>query len=459
MPSSGIRASIFNAESQKIMAENTEIRNWYLNLYKDFENRLNGEKSQPVHKLRKAAIEKFAEIDFPNLHQEDWRFTDVSPILGHTFAYASKNAAGTISAGQLSPFLFEGMKSHRIVFVNGFYSRELSKKLPLPKGAEIGSLAEAMKEDDEPISELIARRLDPGTDAFTALNTAFTLDGAYINLRDGTALEDPVHFIFISTGDEKSIAQPRNLIVAGKNSQVRFIEHYIALQQGIYFTNSVTEIEAGANASVDGLKIQSENSESYHVSTTSAFVGNDANYESHAVSNGAKIYRQNINVTLGGEGGNTSLEGLYLTAGEQLSDTHSMIDHAAPNCTSGEHYKGILDDKSRAVFNGKILVRQGAQKTNSYQENRNILLSNEAKVDTKPQLEIFADDVKCSHGATVGQLSRESMFYLRSRGIGEEHAKLILIYAFASDVLRSIKQDKVREELEHVLSTRFLKGI
>ena len=441
------------------MAENTEIRNWYLNLYRDFENRLNGEKVRPVHKLRKAAIEKFAEIDFPNLHQEDWRFTDIGPILGHTFAYAAKKAAGNIPAGRLSPFLFGGMRSHTIVFVNGFYSRELSKELPLPEGAVVGSLAEAMKEDDGSISELITKRLDSGTDAFTALNTAFTLDGAYINLPDGAVVEEPVHFLFISTGDGMFISQPRNLIVTGKNSQVRFIEHYIGLRPGVYFTNSVTEIEAGRNASVDGLKIQAENGESYHVATTAAFVGNDANYESHAISNGAKIYRHNINVTLGGEGGNTSLEGLYLTAGEQLSDTHSMIDHAAPNCTSGEHYKGILDGKSRAVFNGKILVRQGAQKTNSYQENRNILLSNEAKVDTKPQLEIFADDVKCSHGATVGQLSKESMFYLRSRGVGEEQAKLILIYAFASDVLKGIKQDAVREELEHLLSTRFLKGI
>ena len=442
-----------------MMAENTEIRNWYLNLYKDFENRLNGEKSRPVHKLRRAAIEKFAEIDFPDLHQEDWRFTDISPILGHTFAYAAKKATGSIRADELSPFLFGGMRGHTVVFVNGFYSRELSKPLPLPKGVVVGSLAEAMKEDDGSIGEQIAKRLDPGTDAFTALNTAFTVDGAYINLPDGAVVEDPVHFLFITTGDERLISQPRNLVVAGKNSQVRFIEHYIGLQPGVYFTNSVTEIEAGRNATVDGLKIQEENRESYHVATTAAFVENDANYKSHAVSNGAKIYRHNINVILGGEGGNTSLEGLYLTAGEQLSDTHSMIDHAAANCTSGEHYKGILDDKSRAVFNGKILVRQGAQKTNSYQENRNILLSNEAKVDTKPQLEIFADDVKCSHGATVGQLSKESMFYLRSRGVGEEQAKLILIYAFANDVLKSIKQDKVREELEHILSVRFLKGI
>lgn len=186
-------------------------------------------------------------------------------------------------------------------------------------------------------------------------------------------------------------------------------------------------------------------------------MGSNSNYESHAVSVGANIYRHDLNVILNGEGGNAELDGLYLTSGEQLSDTHSMIDHAAPHCHSHENYKGILDGRSRGVFNGKIMVRKGAQQTNSYQENRNIILSNDAKVDTKPQLEIFADDVKCSHGATVGQLNKESLFYLRSRGIGEEQAKLILLYAFADDILRGIKIEKIRNSLEALLSKRFLK--
>lgn len=440
------------------MAETSEIRNWYLNLFKDFEDRLNGEKSRPVHKLRKAAIDKFAELDFPDRHQEDWRFTDITPILNHTFSYAAQKNTG-VKSRALSPFLFGKMRSHLVTFVNGFYSPELSSSLPAPDGVVIGSLAEAMKSDDGAIGEYISKRLDAGSDAFTALNTAFTLDGAYINVPAGAVIEEPVHFLFISAGDGQFISQPRNLVIAGENSQVRFIEHYVSLHSGVYFTNAVTEIDAGPNAFVDGVKIQEENPEAYHVATTAASVQANGNYDSHAVSNGGRIYRHNINVTLDGEGGNNTLEGLYLTLGEQLSDTHSMIDHAAPNCTSGEHYKGILDDSSRAVFNGKIMVRPGAQKTNSYQENRNILLSDAARVDTKPQLEIFADDVKCSHGATVGQLDKESMFYLRSRGIGKERAKQILIYAFANDVLKNIRQDEVRQKLEQVLSTRFLKGM
>lgn len=441
------------------MSETSEIRNWYLSLFKDFENRLNGEKSKPVHMLRKEAIDKFAGLEFPDLHQEDWRFTDISPILKHTFSYAAGREDSVPFSKDISRFLFGRMRSHRLVFVNGFHSQKLSASVPLPSGTIAGSLAKAMKNDDGRIGEHLSKYLDSGADAFTALNTAFTLDGAYINIPDGTVIEEPVHVLFLSTGDEKTISQPRNLVVAGNNSQVRVIEHYASLRSGVYFTNSVTEVVLGHNAIVDTVKLQSENTEAYHVATTVASVEADGNYESHAVSDGARIYRHNVNVALKGEGGNTTLDGLYLTAGDQLSDTHSMIDHAAPHCTSGEHYKGILDGKSRAVFNGKIMVRQGAQKTNSYQENRNILLSNEAKVDTKPQLEIFADDVKCSHGATVGQLSKESMFYLRSRGIGEEQSKMILIYAFASDVLKNIREDEVRNELEGILSTRFLRGV
>ncbi len=441
------------------MTETSEIRNWYLSLFRDFENRLNGEKSRPVHKIRRAAIDKFAELDFPNLHQEDWRFTDISPILKHTFSYAAGKESPTPSPKDISRFLFGGMRAHTMVFVNGFHSAALSKSLPLQKGVVIAGLAEAMKSDEGQISGHISKYLDAGADAFTALNTAFTLDGAYINVPDGVVVEDPVHILFLSTGDAQTISQPRNLIITGSNSQVRIVEHYASLRSGVYFTNSVTEVKVGKNSFVDAVKVQAENIESYHVATTVASIDADGNYASHALSNGSKIYRHNVNVTLEGEGGNTTLEGLYLTAGDQLSDTHSMIDHASPHCTSGEHYKGILDGRSRAVFNGKIMVRKDAQKTNSYQENRNIILSNEAKVDTKPQLEIFADDVKCSHGATVGQLSKESMFYLRSRGIGEEQARMILIYAFANDVLKNIKEDAVRTELEGVLASRFLMGV
>jgi Fe-S cluster assembly protein SufD len=441
------------------MADNTQIKNWYLALFKDFENSLNGEKSSQFHKVRKEAIGKFAELDFPDLHQEDWRFTDISPILKYNFNYPNKSYQLSPISNQLSAFLFDGMESHLAVFVNGFYSTGLSKILPLPDGTLIGSLAEAMKSGNHGTqTENLELKTQNIGNIFSALNTAFAVDGAYIYIPENVIVEKPIHLLFISHGKGKTISQPKNLFIAGRNSRAKIIEHYVSTDDEVYFTNAVTEAYLGENSNVETVKIQSENMNSYHVSTTEVSLESNANYESQAVSLGANIYRHNLNVRLNGEGGNAALDGLYLTSGDQLSDTHSLIDHAAPHCTSHENYKGLLDGKSRGVFNGKIMVRKGAQQTNSYQENRNIILSNEAKVDTKPQLEIFADDVKCSHGATVGQLSKESMFYLRSRGIGEEQAKMILIYAFANDVLKNIKIEEIRNALETILSNRFLRG-
>ncbi len=440
------------------MADNTQIRDWYLSLFRDFENQMNGEKSSSFHKARKEAIDKFAETDFPNTHQEDWRFTDISPILKHTFSHADRNTAPAPARNEISRFLFDGMESHLVVFVNGFYSEGLSALHSLPEGVVIGSLAEVLKKGNETSREHILSSASAGDNAFTALNLAFASDGAYVYLPDGAEVEKPVHLLFISGGEGEYFSHPRNVIIAGRNSRVRVIEHYVSLNGNTYFTNAVTEIRAGENSSVGTVKIQSDGIDAYHISTTEAFLDRNADYLSHGLSFGANIYRHSLNVALNGEGSNATLEGLYLLSGNQLSDTHSMIDHVSPHCTSQEHYKGILDGHSHGVFNGKIMVRKDAQQTNSYQENRNIILSNEAKVDTKPQLEIFADDVKCSHGATVGQLNNESMFYLRSRGISEEQAKLMLIYAFASDVLKDIKEEAIRDRLEKVLSERLLAG-
>lgn len=438
------------------MADNTQIKNWYLSLFKDFENHLNGEKSSPFHELRKAGIEKFAGLDFPDLHQEEWRFTDVSPILKHNFAYPGKEILP--SKADVSKFIFAGLESYTVVFVNGFYSQELSSPFEFPDGTLIGNLSAAMRQDDDGIQKYISKLSSDNINVFTALNTAFTKDGAYIYIPDGVVVDKPVHLIFVSHGEGKTISQPRNLIIASRNSQAKIIEQYVSTSNGVYFTNAVTSLYLGENSNIETIKVQAESMNAFHIATTEISLDSNANCESQAISLGANIYRHDLNATLNGEGGNATLEGLYLTSGDQLSDTHSLIDHAAPHCTSHENYKGILDGKSRGVFNGRIMVRKGAQRTNSYQENRNIILSNEAKVDTKPQLEIFADDVKCSHGATVGQLNKESIFYLRSRGIGEKQAKLILIYAFANDVLKNIKIEEIRNSLETVLSNRFLRG-
>jgi Fe-S cluster assembly protein SufD len=288
------------------------------------------------------------------------------------------------------------------------------------------------------------------------LSTAYIKDGAFIFVPDGKIIKDAFHILLLTTsGDDKILTQPRNLFVAGKNSQVTIIEHYSSLYEDIYFTNAVTEIYADESAVVDHIKLQEESKKSFHIGRMEVDQERASNFSSHSISFGADLSRNDFNTRFKDEGGESTLNGLFLIEGTQLFDVHTMIDHAKPHCNSHEHYKGILDDKSRGVFNGKVMVRKDAQKTNAFQENNNIILSDDALINTKPQLEIFADDVKCSHGATIGQLDKDSMFYLKSRGISEETARTILIHAFAIDVIQSIKVQPIKDYVEEILSKRF----
>ncbi|MCW8810645.1 MAG: Fe-S cluster assembly protein SufD, partial [Ignavibacteriaceae bacterium] len=291
---------------------------------------------------------------------------------------------------------------------------------------------------------------------FTALSTAYTEDGAFILVPTGKIVEEPIHIIFITTeGNEKILTQPRNLFVAEKSSQVTIIEHYVGNEENIYFTNAVTEIVADENAIVDHIKLQEESKKAFHIARMEVDQERNSNFSSHLISTGADLSRNEFNAKFNDEGGECKLNGLFMVDGTQLFDAHTLMDHANPHCNSHEHYKGILDDKSRGVFNGKVIVRQDAQKTTAFQENNNILLSDEALVNTKPQLEIFADDVKCSHGATIGQMDDEAKFYLKSRGIGEEVSNGILLHAFASDVVTSIKIESIRNYIEEIITKKF----
>ena len=282
------------------------------------------------------------------------------------------------------------------------------------------------------------------------------MDGAFVYVPNGKIVENPIHIIFITTASEdKIITQPRNLFVASENSQVTIIEHFVSENDDIHFTNTVTEIVVEDNAVVDHYKLQEESKNAFHIASVEIDQERSSNFTSHSISTGGAITRNDINARFNGDGGECTLNGLFLLEDKQLFDAHTLIDHANPLCNSHEHYKGILDDSSRGVFNGKVLVRQDAQKTNAFQQNNNILLSNNALVNTKPQLEIFADDVKCSHGATIGQIDEDARFYLKSRGIGEEAANAILMHAFASDVIKSMKIKSVRNYLEDILSKRF----
>ncbi len=436
------------------MENKIDIKNYYLNQFNEFEKSLNGEKSSDFHKIRKDAISKFAELTFPTQKDEEWKYTNISSLQKHNFSPAAAKA--NVSSDTINKFLFDKMEHSLLVFVNGNYSLELSKLIDIPKGVVIGSLAEALKNNNPVVKKHLGKYAENENYFFTTLSSAFTKDGAFIYVPDGKVVGDPIHIIFITkSGSEKILTQPRNLFVAGKNSQVTIIEHYVSDEDCIYFTNSVTEIVADENAIVDHIKLQEESNNAFHIARMEVDQERSSNFSSHLISHGAEISRNDFNAKFNDEGSECMLNGLFMIGDEQLFDAHTMIDHAKPHCNSHEHYKGILQDRSKGVFNGKVMVRRDAQKTNAFQQNNTILLSDDAVMNTKPQLEIFADDVKCSHGATIGKLNDEAKFYLMSRGIGEDAATAILIHAFASDVITSIKITALRDYLEEIITKRF----
>jgi Fe-S cluster assembly protein SufD len=411
-----------------------DFKEWFVKNFETFEDNLNGEKTPELHRIRKEALQNFNDLSLPTLKDEEWRYTNISPLLKFNFTLPSDDLK--ISDELVNKFLFAKMDSNILIFINGKFSEENSILLNLPEGTLAGSISDAIKNNPEIIEKHFGKYASYNNQIFTALSTAYTMDGAFVYVPEGKIVENPIHIIFITTASEnKIITQPRSLFVASENSQVTIIEHFVSENDDIYFTNAVTEIVAENNAVVDHYKLQEESVNAFHT--------------------GGVITRNDINARFNGEGGECTLNGLFLLEDKQLFDAHTLIDHANPLCNSHEHYKGILDDSSRGVFNGKVLVRQDAQKTNAFQQNNNILLSNNALVNTKPQLEIFADDVKCSHGATIGQIDEEARFYLKSRGIGEEAANAILMHAFASDVIKSMKLESVRNYIEDILSKRF----
>jgi Fe-S cluster assembly protein SufD len=436
------------------MDKTIDIKDWYISNFGEFEKRLNGGKESSIHQKRKDALSNFSRLDFPTIKDEEWKYTSIAPLLKHNFVpnYEKKD----VSKEFIKSLLFDEMEHSLIVFINGRYSAEHSDLLNLSKGVIVGSIADEIKNQNEILLKHFGKYADYGNHIFTALSTAYTDDGAFVYVPAEKIIEDPIHIIFITnSAEEKILTQPRNLFIAGKNSQVTIIEHYFGNDGEIYFTNSVTEIVAEENAIVDHIKLQEESKKAFHIARMEVDQERSSNFSSHLISTGADLTRNDFNAKFNDEGGECTLNGLYMIDGTQLFDAHTLMDHAKPHCNSHEHYKGILDDKSRGVFNGKIIVRQDAQKTNAFQENNSILLSDEALVNTKPQLEIFADDVKCSHGATIGQMDDDAKFYLKSRGIGEEASNSILLHAFASDVITSIKIESIRNYIEKIISDKF----
>jgi Fe-S cluster assembly protein SufD len=436
------------------MDKTIEIKDGYVSNFGEFEKRLNGGRDNSIHQIRKDALSNFSRLEFPTIKDEEWKYTSIASLLKHNFVPSYENK--DVSTQFIKSKLFDEMEHSLIVFVNGRYAPAHTDLLNLPKGIIVGSIANEIKNKNEVLHKYFGKYADHQNHIFTALSTAFTEDGAFIYVPAGKIIEEPIHIIFVTTsGNQKILTQPRNLFVAEKNSQVTIIEHYISDAESIYFTNAVTEIVAEENAIVDHIKLQEESKKAFHIARMEVDQERNSNFSSHLISTGADLTRNEFNARFNDEGGDCTLNGLYMIDGTQVFDAHTLMDHAKPHCNSHEHYKGILDGKSRGVFNGKVIVRQDAQKTNAFQENNNILLSDEALVNTKPQLEIFADDVKCSHGATIGQMDEDAKFYLKSRGIGEEASKGILLHAFASDVVTSIKIESVRNYIERIITEKF----
>jgi Fe-S cluster assembly protein SufD len=401
--------------------------------------------------LRQAAMARFAELGFPTTHDEEWKYTNVAPIARIPFQPAQRLATAA-AAEALAAATIPALACTQLVFVNGHYVPELSAQHGFSQGVEVGSLALAFASRPSWLETHLARYANVENQAFVALNTAFMQDGACVYIPRGRMVEVPIHLVFISLPQgEATVSHPRNLLVLDDNTQASVIESYIGLGTDVYLTNAVTEFVLGENAKAEHCKLQWESSSAFHIATMQVQQARSSTFVSHAIAQGGALARHDINVVLNGAGGENTLNGLFMATDQQHIDNQTRIDHVMPHCTSREFYKGILAGKSRGVFNGKIVVHKDAQQTDARQTNKNLLLSQDASIDTKPQLEIFNNDVKCAHGSTIGRLDENSLFYLRTRGLDEENARSLLTYAFASELVNRISLEPLRTKLNDLV--------
>lgn len=408
-----------------------------------------------LRRAREEALARFADAGFPTTRQEDWKYTSLAAFEKQTFVQAAESFA---TLAQVTPWLLGGpasggdsLRAHRLVFVNGRHAPALSRILALPSRALVKSLGEVLAQSPELAEPWLTSDATPGP--FPDLNAAFLSDGAFVHLGEGVAIEEPIHLLYLSTQAGLAV-HPRNVIVAEAGAQATVVEQYVGIAEGAGFTNAVTRIVAGRGARIEHCKLQQENPQAFHVAAIRSTQSTGSGFISHSLSLGAALARNEISTRFDGEHCETTLNGLYVVDGRRHVDHHTRVDHAQPHGTSREFYRGILDGNARGVFSGRIVVHKDAQRTDASQANHNLLLSREAEVDTRPQLEIYADDVKCSHGATVGQLDENMLFYLRSRGVEESLARNLLTYAFAKEVLERIRLDALRVRVEEMLIAR-----
>ena len=421
-----------------------------------FKNALNGQNRGPFSQMREDAFARFSEVGFPSTKSEEWKYTNLASLAAAPFVPRPRDTAHKFSAVELSQqFGVSNLGGPVLVFVDGAY---------------IGSAGEEQREIVAPLADAIAQRSAAaiteafdchlnrhvGSDAntFVSLNTAFLTDGAVVVVPEGKKVSDPIQLLFVITGEKQVATYPRVIVVAQAQSEVTVIETHAALDGGVYFSNPVTEISAGENSSVTHVALNLQSDAAYHVSTIGISQAQHSRVSTCGVFLGGALVRNNLQAVLHGDACETHLYGLSVLRDSQHVDNHTVLDHAAPHCQSNELYKGIYADRSHGVFSGTIVVRPGAQKTNAIQSNNSVLLSADAQIDSKPQLKIWADDVKCTHGATVGQLDENALFYLRSRGIEKQQAQSMLLRAFADDLLARIENETIREFIEEQLAAK-----
>jgi Fe-S cluster assembly protein SufD len=438
----------------------------YLDSFTEFQKLAAGRNLPWLQKLRTDAFARFCETGFPTTHDEDWRFTNVAAVARTQFALAQRGETHR-SESALESWRVEGAAG-QLVFINGQFVRELSTFGSLPAGIAISGLKEQIARSPKAVQAHLGRYLDTRRDPFSALNTAFMEDGAYVYVPRGTVLESPIHLLFISTETARpSMSHPRNLLVFEDESQATIIEDYVsALDTGFapfpaqgtnpVLCNSATELIAGESASISHYMIEREHRETFNFSTLRIQQQRSSNVASHSLLIGGGLVRNNVHPVLAGEGGECLINGLFVGNGHQHLDNYMHVEHASPHCSSRQFYNGILDGHSHGVFHGRIVVHKDAQKTDAKQTNRNLLLSDDAQIDTKPQLEIYADDVKCTHGATIGQIEENALFYLRSRGLDEISARHLLLLAFAGECLDRMKPGPARTHLEQLIREQLL---
>lgn len=438
------------------MSELIDSKRRYLDAHAAAAGSLPGRDIPWVRALRARGAECFSELGLPTSREESWKYTSLAPT--ERYAFMPARTPGGVTRAQADAMTFETLDAHRLVFIDGRYAPEFSASTPLPSGVVACGLAEAFASEPEYLEPHLARVAAVEVNGLAALNTAFLADGAYLRVARGVSLDKPVHLVFIATAAELPLVQPRNLYVLEENSHATVIEHYVTAAETRYFTNALTEVALARAGSLEHYRVQQESAQAVHVGRLHARLARDSRFTSHAIDLGGLLVRNDLNAMLDAEGAECTLNGLYVVGDRAHVDNHTQVDHAKPRGTSREFYKGVLDGRARAVFNGRVVVHPDAQHTDAQQVNNNLLLSRDAEIDTKPELEIYADDVKCSHGATVGSLDPNELFYLRSRGLDAATARDLLTYAFAHDVLRHMRLAPIRLHLERRLNERLLAG-